>query len=61
MNSIIVNILKDPKTCEMIDSEKIEDVVQLIEPHWSESDKEELYDIFFFLRFIDIYVNTTRC
>ena len=46
MNSIIVNILKDPKTCEMIDSGKIEDVVQLIEPHGSESDKEELYDIF---------------
>lgn len=46
MNSLIKDILKDPKTCALIDSENLDDVVELLKPHWSERDKKELYDIF---------------
>lgn len=46
MNSLIKDILKDPKTCALIDSGNLDDVMELLKPHWSERDKEELYDIF---------------
>lgn len=46
MNSLIKDILKKPETCALIDSGNIDDVMKLLKPHWSERDKEELYDIF---------------